>query len=97
MNITSHNRYFNAISIRMDVLTPAQCRMARAALSLGVRELADAAKVSTNTVTRLERGEELRGRTVDAIRAALEHRGIEFLADGAASPAGGPGVRLRSM
>ena len=65
--------------------------MARAALELGVRELAKAAKVSTNTVTRFERGEELRERTVDAIRAALEAAGVEFIAENG----GGPGVRLR--
>ena len=53
-------------------MTPAQCRMARAAIEMGVRELAEAAKVSTNTVTRFERGEELRERTEDAIRAALD-------------------------
>lgn len=72
-------------------MRPAQCRMARAALELGVRELADAAKVSTNTVTRFERGEPLRERTVDAMRAALEAAGVEFIAENG----GGPGVRLR--
>ncbi|MFO1126345.1 MAG: transcriptional regulator [Methylocystis sp.] len=72
-------------------MTPSQCRMARAALELGVRELADAAKVSTNTVTRFERGEELRERTIAAIRAALEAAGVEFIARNG----GGPGVRLR--
>jgi hypothetical protein len=52
--------------------------MARAALRLGLRELAAAAKVSTNTVTRFERGEKLHERTVDAIRSALESAGIYF-------------------
>ena len=70
-------------------MTPAQCRMARAAIEIGVRELAEAAKVSTNTVTRFERGEELRERTVDAIRAALEAAGVEFTNDDQ------PGVRLK--
>ena len=72
-------------------MTPAQCRMARSAIKMGVRELAEAAKVSTNTVTRFERGEELRERTVDAIRAALELAGVEFT-DGDQ-----PGVRLRKV
>jgi transcriptional regulator with XRE-family HTH domain len=72
-------------------MLPSQCRMARAALQLGVRELADAAKVSTNTITRFERGELLRERTVDDIRAALEAAGVIFIdANG-----NGPGVRLR--
>jgi transcriptional regulator with XRE-family HTH domain len=63
--------------------------MARAALELGVRELAAAAKVSTNTITRFERGEPLRERTVDAIRAALEDAGVEFTNHNE------PGVKLR--
>jgi transcriptional regulator with XRE-family HTH domain len=57
--------------------------MARAALQLQVRDLAEAAKVSTNTIVRLERGEALKERTVDAIRAALEARGARFFDDGA--------------
>jgi transcriptional regulator with XRE-family HTH domain len=65
--------------------------MARAAVGLGVRELAAAAKVSPDTVARLERGEPLRERTVEAIRAALEAAGVEFIAENG----GGPGVRLR--
>lgn len=65
--------------------------MARSGLSLGVRELAEAAQVSTNTITRFEKGEELRPRTVEAIRAALEAAGVEFIAENG----GGPGVRLR--
>lgn len=68
-----------------------QCKMARAATGLGVRELAKAASVSPDTVARLERGEELRGATVSAIRAALEAAGVEFIAENG----GGAGVRLR--
>jgi transcriptional regulator with XRE-family HTH domain len=67
--------------------------MARAALEIGVRELAEAAKVSTNTITRFEKGEELKERTVDAIRAALESAGVMFI-NGSYSGSGGPGVRL---
>ena len=68
-----------------------QCKMARAALGLGVREVAEAAKVSPDTVVRLERGETLKERTVDAIRAALEAAGVEFIPENG----GGAGVRLR--
>jgi transcriptional regulator with XRE-family HTH domain len=63
--------------------------MARAALGLGVRDLAELAKVSPDTIARLERGEELRERTVDAIRSALEAAGVEF------TNGDQPGVRLR--
>ena len=70
-------------------MSPEQCKMARAGLGLGVRELADMAKVSTNTISRLERGEPLMERTIDAIRAALEFAGVEFTNGDA------PGVRLK--
>jgi transcriptional regulator with XRE-family HTH domain len=72
------------------VFLPVQCRMARAALGLGVRELATAAKVARDTIVRFERGDELKERTVDAIRDALESAGVEFIDDNG----GGPGVRL---
>ena len=64
--------------------------MARAALGLGVRELAALADVSPDTVARLERGEPLRESTLAAIRAALETAGVEFIAENG----GGAGVRL---
>lgn len=67
-----------------------QSKMARAALDLGVRDLADIAKVSPDTIARLERGEGLRPKTVSVIRAALEAAGVVFL-----DPNGnGPGVAL---
>ncbi|WP_354129829.1 helix-turn-helix domain-containing protein [Bradyrhizobium sp. RT3b] len=72
-------------------MLPVQCRMARAALGLGVREFAAAAKVSADTVARFERGEELKTRTVEALQHTLEAAGIEFIAENG----GGPGVRLR--
>lgn len=72
-------------------MLPVQSRMARAAVGWGVRDLASAAKVSPDTVARLERGESLAPRTLEAIRSALEAGGVEFIeANG-----GGPGVRLQ--
>ena len=70
-------------------MNAAQCRMARAALQLGVRDLAEAAQVSPTTVSKLERGELLYPRTIEAIRAALEAAGVEFTNGDA------PGVKLR--
>jgi transcriptional regulator with XRE-family HTH domain len=64
--------------------------MARAALGLGFRELAALAKVSTSTITRFERGEFLRERTIDALRAALERAGVEF------TNGDQPGVRMKA-
>nr|WP_312798591.1 transcriptional regulator [Tianweitania sp.] len=71
-------------------MTPVQCRMARAALRLGVRELANLADVSTNTVTRFEAGEALKSSTVSHLQSVLEKSGIEFIPENG----GGPGVRL---
>ena len=68
-----------------------QCKMARSALGLGVRELAELAKVSPDTIARLERGEMLKDRTVEAIQSALEAAGVEFIPENG----GGAGVRLR--
>ncbi|MEM9309683.1 MAG: helix-turn-helix transcriptional regulator [Pseudomonadota bacterium] len=65
--------------------------MARAATGLGVRDLAKLAEVSPDTIARLERGEELKPATVEAIRSALENAGVEFIAENG----GGPGVRLK--
>lgn len=70
-----------------------QCRMARAATGLGVRDLAKAAQVSPDTVARLERGEDLRPATVAAIRTALEAAGVVFLPENGT----GPGVALRKV
>jgi transcriptional regulator with XRE-family HTH domain len=77
--------------VTMGILTKEQCKMARAALGLGVRELAILAKVSPNTITRFERGESMQERTVDNIKAALENAGVEFIPENGK----GPGVRLK--
>jgi transcriptional regulator with XRE-family HTH domain len=63
--------------------------MARAALRWGVRDLAEKAHVATGTITRLEAGETLQSRTVEAIQRALEKAGIEF------TNGNKPGVRLK--
>lgn len=65
--------------------------MARVALGLGIREMADLAKVSPSTITRLGRGEPLYPRTVGAIRTALEAAGVELIPENGAVA----GVRLR--
>ena len=70
------------------IFTSVQCRMARAALGWGVRELARNAKVSIDTVARFERGDELKERTIDALQGALEAAGVEF------TNGHQPGVRL---
>lgn len=67
--------------------------MARAAVGLGVRELAELAGVTANTITRIENGADAKQSTLDALRAALE-KDVIFLSDGETT-SGGPGVRLR--
>ena len=71
-------------------MTGAQARMARAALKMSVRDLAAVAKVSPNTITRIEADLPSNNSTVAAIRRALEAAGVEFT-DG-----GQPGVRLKA-
>ena len=70
-------------------MTPAQSRMARAALQLGIRDVAKLAKVAPSTISRLEAGEMLQPRTVDAVQRALEKAGVVFINGDQ------PGVRLK--
>jgi transcriptional regulator with XRE-family HTH domain len=58
-----------------------QARMARAALKLSVRDLAAAAKVPPNAVTRVESGLPVDPKTAAAIRSALEAAGVQFIAE----------------
>lgn len=75
-------------------MIPAQLRMARNALKLGVRELAEIAGVTTATITRFEneRGG-LNSLTQEKLVGALETMGITFLNHG--QSAIGPGVSMR--
>ena len=70
-----------------------QCKMARVATGLGVRELAAIADVSPNTIARMERGEALRNTTIETLRNALEGVGVTFLDD----DGHGAGVRYKGV
>ena len=73
------------------MVTSAQVRAGRGLLGWTVRELAERAGVHRNTVTRIETGETAASRAaIEAIRAALEAGGVQFIAENG----GGPGVRL---
>ncbi|WP_421367056.1 helix-turn-helix domain-containing protein [Agrobacterium tumefaciens] len=74
-------------------MLPIQCKMARTALGIGVRDLAAMAKVAPGTVARFEAGDELKERTIDALKAALEEAGVMFIATG--EVAQGHGVTIR--
>jgi predicted transcriptional regulator len=68
-----------------------QLKMARVALSLGVREAAIVAGVSHDTITRLEAGGAVKTSTVEKVQRALEAAGVIFVAENG----NGPGVLLR--
>jgi transcriptional regulator with XRE-family HTH domain len=74
------------------MITPSQIRMARAALSWSVRELAKRAGVAANTVSRFENGSGAMVETLGRMQNALERGGVVFIS---ADNTGGPGVRLR--
>ncbi len=74
------------------MLIGTQVRMARAAVGWGVRELAEKAKISPNTVSRIENGGDALASTLDRIQAALEDAGVIFIDR---NEDGGPGVRLK--
>ena len=65
-----------------------QLRMARAAIGWGVRDLAEKAGVTANTVTRIENGSDAKQSTIEALQRALEAAGVEF------TNGDQPGVRL---
>jgi transcriptional regulator with XRE-family HTH domain len=71
-------------------MKPVQMKMARAALGWGVRELAEKAGVTANTVTRIENGADAKQSTIEALQAALEKGGVQFIPENG----GGAGVRL---
>jgi DNA-binding XRE family transcriptional regulator len=76
------------------MLTSEQIRAARAMLRIEQADLATAAGISLETVKRIERrpGQvSALSTTVDAIRAALQAAGVEFIAENG----GGAGVRLK--
>ena len=73
------------------LISPEQCRMARAGLGLTAGLLAERARVSKVTLSDFEKGKRSpHPRTIAAIRAALETVGVEFIDDG-----NGAGVRLK--
>lgn len=73
-------------------LTPQQCRAARGLLNWSRPRLAEAVGVTLEAIGYFERGERTpHPKNLDAIRAAFEAAGVEFI-DG---NGGGPGVRLR--
>lgn len=75
------------------MITPEQCRAARALLRISQDDLAAKTKLSAVTIRKFEnQTDSLREATINLIALTLEAAGIEFIdANG-----GGPGVRLRA-
>jgi DNA-binding transcriptional regulator YiaG len=75
------------------LISPAQCRGARALLDLNQTQLATAANLGLSTVVDFERKRRhVSTDAITAMRIALEQKGVEFIDPNG----GGPGVRLRS-
>jgi hypothetical protein len=66
--------------------------MARAALRIGVRDLARMAEISPTTVVRIEAEQPSNSATLRVLRSALEAAGVDFISENG----GGAGVRLRT-
>lgn len=80
------------------MITAAQMRAARALLGIDQRALAELADLSVPTIQRMEASEGVIRGNVDSLMKlvqAFEDAGIELIAENAASPGGGRGVRLR--
>jgi transcriptional regulator with XRE-family HTH domain len=78
--------------MRLQMITPEQCRAGRALVNWSQRQLAAAAEVGYVTVQAFERGQTSpRVLTLRAIKQALEAAGVLFVDENGA----GPGVRLR--
>jgi transcriptional regulator with XRE-family HTH domain len=76
------------------MIDPQQIRMARAALNIGVRDLAAMIDAAPSTLTRFETGKGgMQSGTMARIKTALEARGVTFLEDARQ----GSGVRVKAI
>ena len=81
------------------MITASQLRAARALLSISQSQLAAMSHLSVPTIQRMEASDGIIRGNVDSLIkliAGLESAGIELIGEGAASQAGGRGVRLHS-
>ena len=81
------------------MITAGQMRAARALLGIDQRQLAELASVSLPTIQRMEASEGVVRGVIDTLTKvieALDRAGIALISEGAASPEGGRGVRLKA-
>jgi transcriptional regulator with XRE-family HTH domain len=80
------------------MISAAQLRAARALAGLDQKRLADLSGLSVPTIQRMEASDGVIRGNVDSLMkliAALQGAGLELISDGAPSPTGGRGVRLK--
>lgn len=80
------------------MITASQLRAARALAGVDQRQLAERSGLSVPTIQRMEASAGLVRGNVDSLNkiiTALNAAGVELIDEGAASPAGGRGVRLK--
>jgi len=81
------------------MITAAQMRAARALLAIDQRGLAELSGLSLPTIQRMEGSNGvIRGSVGSLMKLieALDAAGLELIGEGAASPAGGRGVRIKA-
>jgi len=82
------------------MITAAQLRAARALLGIDQRQLAELSGLSVPTIQRMEASDGVVRGNVDSLMkliAGLESAGVELIGEGAASPGGGRGVRMKTQ
>ena len=88
-DISQHKKYNIGENF---ILSPSQCKGARAMLGWSRNKLASEAEVAVGTVVDFERGaRQPYKRTLTDLRRALEEAGVVFIDQNG----GGPGVRLK--
>jgi transcriptional regulator with XRE-family HTH domain len=73
------------------LITASQCRMARAAVGLTLRELAQASGISVNTLSRVEGEGNVTSRTLAKVQDVLMQQGAIFRRDGSVGVSERPG------
>ena len=80
------------------MITAAQLKAARALLNIDQRDIAELSGLSVPTIQRMEASDGVIRGNVDSLMklvGALDKAGIELIGEGAASSAGGRGVRMK--
>jgi transcriptional regulator with XRE-family HTH domain len=80
------------------MITAGQLRAARALLAIDQRTIAELSGLSVPTIQRMEASDGVIRGNVDSLMkliGALDTAGIELIGEGASSPSGGRGVRLK--